>query len=183
MPNISLYFVRHGERIDHVDSSWATTSPCPQDPHLTNRGKTQARQTGKMIRDFAHESRSLPTSVPFGENRTLSEKGLEAEKEPASDFISLQRITPPESPNVGRFTFTNSSQQNHQHQHGVNTGDSKRPQHFAIVTSPFLRCSETAMEIAMGMKLNTNNNENNSQEKGRDKDLVTIAVESGLSGT
>ncbi|KAG0299380.1 hypothetical protein BGZ97_003729, partial [Linnemannia gamsii] len=66
MPNISLYFVRHGQRIDQVDSSWATTSPCPQDPPLTKLGKLQSQQTGKMIRDFAHEiSSSSSLSSPF----------------------------------------------------------------------------------------------------------------------
>ncbi|KAF9276407.1 hypothetical protein BGZ68_010027 [Mortierella alpina] len=59
MPNISLYFVRHGQRIDQVDPSWTNTSPCPQDPPLTALGKLQARQTGKMIKDFAYEKTAI----------------------------------------------------------------------------------------------------------------------------
>ncbi|KAF9359584.1 hypothetical protein BGX26_012028 [Mortierella sp. AD094] len=197
MPNISLYFVRHGERIDQVDSSWAETSPCPQDPPLTARGKMQARQTGKMIRDFAQESRSLSTPVSFDSvNKRIADKpgtpSVAANgDEPQQDWTTLQRITPPESPNLGRFNPMNSQGPN---KHGISKGDLKRQHHFAIVTSPFLRCSQTAIEMAIGMRMataetssgdsccNKSANISSVQENGKDRDLVTISVESGLAG-
>ncbi|KAF9175105.1 hypothetical protein BGX21_007734 [Mortierella sp. AD011] len=155
MPNISLYFVRHGERIDQVDSSWAETSPCPQDPPLTTRGKMQARQTGRMIRDFAQESRSFSTPASLDSvNKRIADKSgtpsaVSNEDEQQQDWTTLQRITPPESPDLGRFNPMSSQGPN---KHGVSTGDQKRQHHFAIVTSPFLRCSQTAIEIAIGMR-------------------------------
>ncbi|KAF9105521.1 hypothetical protein BGX27_009580 [Mortierella sp. AM989] len=199
MPSINLYFVRHGQRIDQVDPSWADTSPCPQDPPLTAQGKTQARQTGKIIRDFARESRSLSTPVSFASvsKRITKEAGASAAKgdEPQKDWTTLQRITPPESPELGRFNSMNPQRTNI---HRLSAGDSKRQHHFAIVTSPFLRCSQTAIEIAIGMKMATTetsngdgscnknaqlrSNTSNVQVNGKDKDIVTISVESGLAG-
>ncbi|KAJ2784541.1 hypothetical protein H4R18_001081 [Coemansia javaensis] len=47
--NLTCYFVRHGERVDHVDESWAQTAPAPYDPPLTQEGRRQAQRTGALI--------------------------------------------------------------------------------------------------------------------------------------
>ncbi|KAF9199907.1 hypothetical protein BGZ49_009913 [Haplosporangium sp. Z 27] len=198
MPNISLYFVRHGQRLDQVDPSWAETSPCPQDPPLTDQGKRQARQTGKMIRDFAHESRSLSTPISFAalSKRVAKEDAsVRSDDNNASqkDWTTVQRITPPESPDLGHSNSTTTQKTD---DGAMSTRDIKRQHHFAIVTSPFLRCSQTAIEIALGMKMSavdsnssdkttitsSASNNSNPQENGRNTDLVTISVESGLAG-
>ncbi|KAF9299268.1 hypothetical protein BGZ88_011483 [Linnemannia elongata] len=279
MPNISLYFVRHGQRIDQIDPSWATTSPCPQDPPLTQLGKLQARQTGTMIRDFAHESSSsllsppvsisyagghevkmVKVSVPEIQTENGSGGGNKDEEGSApqqqggqgggggggghSDneasitgtTTTVQRMTPPESPDFSRVplsttettsplnqdttsrasstqqgqeqdegratrrvsgpsTFSSSSSHVNSNNNSSSSSRSKRrPHHFAIVTSPFLRCSQTAIEMAIGMRslpttvkslsgttgvAETNPQQQQQQEDG---DVVTIAVETGLSG-
>ncbi|KAI8320582.1 hypothetical protein GQ54DRAFT_318017 [Martensiomyces pterosporus] len=53
---ITCYFVRHGERIDHIDDTWAATSPTPYDPPLTSDGHKQARKTGHLIRELETEA-------------------------------------------------------------------------------------------------------------------------------
>ena len=190
MPSISLYFVRHGQRIDQVDRTWARSSPCPQDPPLTNLGKNQARQTGKIIRDFALESSSNPAL-------------FSSQSSSFSTAWSVQRITPPESPDLEGTS--NSVQQ----QQKLMSKTTCRPHHFAIVTSPFLRCSQTAIEMAIGIRaadtsvasattntaassaLTSSSRSNSSTMSGPvqiqadqagGRDLVTVAVESGLAG-
>ncbi|GJJ70422.1 hypothetical protein EMPS_02771 [Entomortierella parvispora] len=204
MPNISLYFVRHGQRIDQVDKSWAQSSPCPQDPPLTDLGKNQARQTGKIIRDFALESSSnLTCSNVFS---TLTDPSSSSR---SSTSWSVQKITPPESPDLA--DTLSSVQLDEPLETGASEptssretrrrsgGNTRRPHHFAILTSPFLRCSQTAIEMAIGIRTEsaasnsttTSPSLGEAQEKPRqsldkidqacDRDLVTIAVESGLA--
>ncbi|KAG0292726.1 hypothetical protein BGZ98_002479 [Dissophora globulifera] len=218
MPAISLYFVRHGQRIDQVDSSWADTSPCPQDPPLTAQGKMQARQTGWMIRDFAHESSSSSasdSSCAFLSNETT----VDPQQQQENGKWTVQRITPPDSPDHQshqQATMQDNTANNNSNgdatasglpvaseaaRRSSTTGASKRKHHFAIVTSPFLRCSQTAIEIAIGMRMSgtnmtigsvatttTDNNcaltMNNAGAGAieKDRDLVTISVESALAG-
>ncbi|KAJ3172492.1 hypothetical protein HDU88_005820 [Geranomyces variabilis] len=45
----SVYLVRHGERIDQVDPSWAATAKNPFDPPLTDLGIEQGKRTGRFI--------------------------------------------------------------------------------------------------------------------------------------
>ncbi|KAJ3160899.1 hypothetical protein HDU86_008261 [Geranomyces michiganensis] len=45
----SVYLVRHGERIDQVDPSWAETAKHPFDPPLTDLGIEQGKRTGRFI--------------------------------------------------------------------------------------------------------------------------------------
>ncbi|KAJ3171799.1 hypothetical protein HDU87_008267 [Geranomyces variabilis] len=45
----SVYLVRHGERIDQVDPSWAATAENPFDPPLTDLGIEQGKRTGRFI--------------------------------------------------------------------------------------------------------------------------------------
>ncbi|KAF8950915.1 hypothetical protein BGZ52_001081 [Haplosporangium bisporale] len=139
MANINLYFVRHGQRIDQIDSTWAATSPCPQDPPLTDQGRKQARQTGKMIRDFALEQ-------SHHNNRTNPRSSQDAARN-----TSLQRITPPESPDLGRGP-TSSNGSTRTTGATSSSSSSTRRHHFAIVTSPFLRCAQTAIEMAIGIR-------------------------------
>ncbi|KAJ2068385.1 hypothetical protein GGI08_000899 [Coemansia sp. S2] len=49
---LTIYVVRHGERIDHIDDNWTRTSTTPYDPPLTADGYAQARKAGTMIRDL-----------------------------------------------------------------------------------------------------------------------------------
>ncbi|KAG0264787.1 hypothetical protein BG011_006060 [Mortierella polycephala] len=193
MTNISLYFVRHGQRVDQVDPSWVQTSPYPQDPPLTTLGKMQARQTGRMIRDFARECSSSITTSSSSPIITSPVSGS-----PTGSPISLQRITPPESPECAEMYFDKDNDEPISTSFSTSTsGSSKRQHHFAIITSPFLRCSETAMEMAMGIssvRSNSNNAMNTSwipnghrnvdatSNVKEQEDMVTISVEAGLSG-
>ncbi|KAJ1679377.1 hypothetical protein EV182_002174 [Spiromyces aspiralis] len=54
-PQLALYIVRHGERLDHIDPNWAETAPTPYDPPLTPEGLQQASRTGQWI--YSHEQR------------------------------------------------------------------------------------------------------------------------------
>ncbi|KAI8351097.1 histidine phosphatase superfamily [Mortierella sp. GBAus27b] len=174
MPNISLYFVRHGQRIDQVDPSWADTSPCRMDPPLTDLGKQQARLTGKRIRDLARNTSSL--------------RRLQNDEQP--QYRTIQGITPPGSPAFDRCHLTDAA-----------ATIANRPHHFAIITSPFLRCSQTATEMAIGMRMATQDVDGTmlngmaemprnlstrdisrvTEENKSDNDQVTIAVESGIA--
>lgn len=46
---LRVFIVRHGEREDHVDPTWAQKQDRPQDPSLTERGKEMARQLGQYV--------------------------------------------------------------------------------------------------------------------------------------
>jgi len=54
--SLTLYIVRHGERLDQVDSTFAYTSPSPYDPPLTILGKKQAKKSGSYIHDLQLEN-------------------------------------------------------------------------------------------------------------------------------
>ncbi|KAJ2785656.1 hypothetical protein GGI15_001835 [Coemansia interrupta] len=55
---LTCYFVRHGERVDHIDDEWAQTAHTPYDPPLTPHGLLQARQTGALIHALEHQDKS-----------------------------------------------------------------------------------------------------------------------------
>ncbi|KAG0044505.1 hypothetical protein BGZ83_010270 [Gryganskiella cystojenkinii] len=224
--NISLYFVRHGQRIDQVDRTWAQSSPCPQDPPLTDLGKSQARQTGKIIRDFSLESCSNNSNNSLSCSTSTLVNDSTPTSMSSSNSWSVQRNTPPESPDPAAvesdfqtgersapqvLTTTTTRETRRRSGGGSNT---RRPHHFAIVTSPFLRCSQTAIEMAIGIRTadtslatvtsaasaaatsfsssssSSSPPQPGSQDRARqaavnqaagDRDLVTIAVESGLA--
>ncbi|KAI9500354.1 hypothetical protein GGI25_001066 [Coemansia spiralis] len=47
--SVTCYFVRHGERVDHIDADWVANASIPYDPPLTAEGTHQARKTGALI--------------------------------------------------------------------------------------------------------------------------------------
>lgn len=47
----SVYFSRHGERLDFIDDDWRDESDMPDDAPLTERGERQARFLGKRLKD------------------------------------------------------------------------------------------------------------------------------------
>ncbi|KAJ3080380.1 hypothetical protein HK102_003102 [Quaeritorhiza haematococci] len=53
----TIWIVRHGERVDHVDPRWAATTKTPWDPSLTSVGVQQAAATGTFIASQAATSR------------------------------------------------------------------------------------------------------------------------------
>ncbi|KAJ1855077.1 hypothetical protein GGH12_001761 [Coemansia sp. RSA 1822] len=53
---VTCYFVRHGERIDHIDETWAQSAQTPYDPPLTNDGHLQAQRTGALIHTLEHQA-------------------------------------------------------------------------------------------------------------------------------
>lgn len=55
-PPSTIFFLRHGARLDQFNPEWHLTSPTPYDPPLTTKGISQARQTGLAIQN------SLPAS-------------------------------------------------------------------------------------------------------------------------
>ncbi|KAJ2696166.1 hypothetical protein FB645_006281 [Coemansia sp. IMI 203386] len=68
---LTCYFVRHGERIDHVDDDWVLTASTPYDPPLTPHGLEQARRTGVLIDQLErqtnqiHKTEYLVLTSPF----------------------------------------------------------------------------------------------------------------------
>lgn len=52
---VTFFIVRHGERMDHADPSWASTAALPSDPPLTERGVAQAFMTGKHLQSLLLE--------------------------------------------------------------------------------------------------------------------------------
>lgn len=54
--SLTLYITRHGERMDHVEPSFAYTSTTPYDPPLTPKGRKQSKRTGAYIHDVHKES-------------------------------------------------------------------------------------------------------------------------------
>ncbi|KAJ1725627.1 hypothetical protein LPJ61_005630 [Coemansia biformis] len=59
---LTCFFVRHGERVDHIDDSWAQTAPEPYDPPLTRDGHEQALRTGALI--YSLEQQALQQQGP-----------------------------------------------------------------------------------------------------------------------
>jgi broad specificity phosphatase PhoE len=47
----TIFFLRHGARLDQHNPDWHLSSPTPYDPPLTTTGTAQARQTGAAIKD------------------------------------------------------------------------------------------------------------------------------------
>jgi len=45
-----VWILRHGERIDHVDKTWAATASKQYDPPLTKGGHIQARKAGEYFK-------------------------------------------------------------------------------------------------------------------------------------
>ncbi|VDL70995.1 unnamed protein product [Nippostrongylus brasiliensis] len=50
-PNRTLWFVRHGERVDNVDKEWKKSAERWDDPPLSTRGHYQAREVGTALAD------------------------------------------------------------------------------------------------------------------------------------
>lgn len=46
-----LWLLRHGQRVDQVDPSWAETADNPHDPGLTDWGHEQADRTGRRLHE------------------------------------------------------------------------------------------------------------------------------------
>ncbi|KAJ2560030.1 hypothetical protein EV175_000031 [Coemansia sp. RSA 1933] len=53
---VTCYFVRHGERVDHIDADWTYNAPVPYDPPLTAEGSFQARRTGALIHSLEKQA-------------------------------------------------------------------------------------------------------------------------------
>ncbi|KAK5829463.1 hypothetical protein F5H01DRAFT_408849 [Linnemannia elongata] len=96
----------------------------------------------------------------------------------------------------GPSTFSSSSSHvnsNNNNSSSSSSRSKRRPHHFAIITSPFLRCSQTAIEMAIGMRslpatvkslsgtTGVAETSPQQQQQQEDGDVVTIAVETGLS--
>ncbi|KAF0354909.1 phosphoglycerate mutase [Gigaspora margarita] len=54
--SLTLFIIRHGERVDSVDPNFRFTSPTPYDAPLTSKGKRQAKRTGAYIHDIQLET-------------------------------------------------------------------------------------------------------------------------------
>ncbi|KAJ2378499.1 hypothetical protein IW150_000756 [Coemansia sp. RSA 2607] len=67
---LTCYFVRHGERVDHIDDTWAQTADTPYDPPLTPHGHKQAEHTGALI--HALEQQNEPTRASETEYLVLT---------------------------------------------------------------------------------------------------------------
>ncbi|KAF9921064.1 hypothetical protein FBU30_008955 [Linnemannia zychae] len=140
-------------------------------------------------------------SIVSGEQQ-LSDR--EHRTESSSKTMTFQKMTPPESPdfshalpagvsttltsiadgNVDLEAAQNVQQGSEKSKMGSTLHErKKKPHHFAIITSPFLRCSQTAIEMAIGMRNSASGVDSTQQPHQHDEsDVVTIAVETGLSG-
>jgi len=56
--------VRHGERVDHVDSEWTSTASRPYDAPLTDKGVSQAQDTGPRLKALLGKVKMI--LVPYG---------------------------------------------------------------------------------------------------------------------
>ncbi|CAG8680714.1 26095_t:CDS:1 [Dentiscutata erythropus] len=54
--SLTVFIIRHGERVDAVDPNFRYTSPTPYDTPLTSKGKRQAKRTGAYIHDIQLET-------------------------------------------------------------------------------------------------------------------------------
>ncbi|KAJ1962203.1 hypothetical protein IWQ62_003608 [Dispira parvispora] len=70
LPSLNFYFVRHGERLDHVNPDWEYNSPTPHDPPLSDDGIKQAYTTGRFMYDLESEKGSCMPSGN-GSERTV----------------------------------------------------------------------------------------------------------------
>ena len=59
-----LWLLRHGQRVDQVDPSWAETAENPHDPGLTDWGHEQADRAGRRLRETGVEIDAVYAS-PF----------------------------------------------------------------------------------------------------------------------
>jgi len=64
----TVFIVRHGERIDHIDEKWIKMAKRPFDPGLSTRGMEQAREVGEKLKKDG-ETIDYIYSSPF--QRTL----------------------------------------------------------------------------------------------------------------
>ena len=46
----TVFVIRHGERIDHVDPHWVQKNERYYDPPLTKLGEGQAKEAGKVLK-------------------------------------------------------------------------------------------------------------------------------------
>jgi len=80
MPSPStIFFLRHGARLDQFDPEWHLSSPTPYDPPLTAKGIAQARQTGAAIQStlspLTTSSVSEPATMPPSETTSSATNG------------------------------------------------------------------------------------------------------------
>ncbi|VDO19862.1 unnamed protein product [Heligmosomoides polygyrus] len=61
-PSRTLWFVRHGERVDNINKTWKKTAERWDDPPLSSRGHQQAREVGAAL---ANESIDYVICSPF----------------------------------------------------------------------------------------------------------------------
>jgi broad specificity phosphatase PhoE len=64
----TIFFLRHGARLDQHNPDWHLSSPTPYDPPLTQTGTAQARQTGAAIKDAVPQP---PPTSPTMSNRRI----------------------------------------------------------------------------------------------------------------
>jgi broad specificity phosphatase PhoE len=58
----TIFFLRHGARLDQHNPDWHLSSPTPYDPPLTQTGTAQAHQTGAAIKDaLPHAPETSPS--------------------------------------------------------------------------------------------------------------------------
>ncbi|KAF9272514.1 hypothetical protein BGZ74_005220, partial [Mortierella antarctica] len=93
-----------------------------------------------MIRDFALEQ---------SQNSKHGNRTKRGTSQDETRTTSVQRITPPVSPDLGGTPSLSNGATGATGATGSLASSSARRHYFAIVTSPFLRCSQTAIEIAI----------------------------------
>eukprot|EP01100_Stratorugosa_tubuloviscum_P004124 TRINITY_DN201_c0_g1_i1.p1 TRINITY_DN201_c0_g1~~TRINITY_DN201_c0_g1_i1.p1 ORF type:complete len:244 (-),score=106.49 TRINITY_DN201_c0_g1_i1:27-758(-) len=62
---MEIWIIRHGERIDAVDSNWITNTNNPDDPPLTQRGILQAKETGEQLKNILIGKKVIVFTSPF----------------------------------------------------------------------------------------------------------------------
>ncbi|KAI0230358.1 hypothetical protein L0F63_000946 [Massospora cicadina] len=61
----TFFIIRHGERQDHVDPTWALSAQKPDDPPLTESGRRQAYLIGQRLQSLLMEKADLSRSIPI----------------------------------------------------------------------------------------------------------------------
>ena len=75
----TIFFIRHGARLDQLDPEWHLSSPTPYDPPLTQKGFQQSKQTGLAINQILlphHLSQPTQTSSSQVSEQTHVDPGV-----------------------------------------------------------------------------------------------------------
>eukprot|EP00756_Hemistasia_phaeocysticola_P001979 Hpha_TRINITY_DN11372_c0_g1::TRINITY_DN11372_c0_g1_i1::g.63095::m.63095 len=102
-----MYVVRHGERVDEVEPDWVARAERPYDPPVTDTGRAQADQLGRLL--VAREGAQRPVHVvssPFTRCVQTAERIVSVLREagPDGELLVSNALSEVMSPEVLKTT-------------------------------------------------------------------------------